>query len=61
MKLYMAVTADEYELPIAVTKTAGEMAICVRRLERDVLTMISRKTTSYDGYKILRIEVDDEN
>jgi hypothetical protein len=62
----MIVTADEYELPLAVRDTVGEIADLLGRLKYDVLATISKKSVSkypYNGfkYKIIKIEVDEED
>lgn len=66
MNVYMIVTADKYELPLAVRDTAGEIADLLGRYVWDVRSMISRKTVSretYNGheFKIIKVEIDDED
>ena len=66
MRVYMIVTADEYELPLAVRDTVGEIADLLGRYVWDVRSMISRKTVSretYNGheFKIIKVEIDDED
>jgi hypothetical protein len=59
VRVYMAVTADSLELPACVTDTAGEMAKFFKRPRRDILTVITRQSKTNDGYRILRVEIDD--
>ena len=66
MTLYMLVTADKYELPLAVRDTVDEIADLLGRLKYDVYSTISKKSVSkypYNGfkYKIIKIEVDDDD
>ena len=66
MKVYMIVTADEYELPLAVRDTVVEIASLLGKFVEDVRSMISRKTvslTTYNGYryKIVKVDIDEED
>lgn len=66
MTLYVVITADEYELPLAVRDTVGEIADLLGRLKYDVYASISRKQVSqgkYNGfrYKIIKVEIDEED
>lgn len=66
MTLYMLVTADKYELPLAVRDNVGEIADLLGRSKYDVYTTISKKQVSkypYNGfkYRIIKIEVDDDD
>lgn len=65
MTLYMLVTADKYELPLAVRDNVGEIADLIGRLKYDVYHTISKKKVSqgtYNGfhYKIIKVVIDDE-
>lgn len=65
MTLYVVITADKYELPLAVRDTQDEIEQLLGRSGEDVSSMISRKTTSmtrFNGfrYRIVRVNVDDE-
>lgn len=67
MKLYMAVTADRYELPLFVTNSAKEMAQFMQQPIRQVYTLVcpSRSNRFKDngknrGYNLVRIEVEDD-
>lgn len=65
MKVYMIVTADEYELPLAVRDTVGEIADLLGRHVGDVRVIMSRKNvslTTYNGYryKVIGVDIDDE-
>jgi hypothetical protein len=62
----MIVTADEYELPLAVRDTVVEIASLLGKFVGDVRSMISRKTvslTTYNGYryKIVKVDIDEED
>lgn len=66
MRVYMIVTADEYELPLAVRDTVVEIASLLGKFVGDVRSMISRKTvslTTYNGYryKIVKVDIDEED
>lgn len=66
MIVYMIVTADEYELPLAVRDTVTEIADLLGRYVWDVRSMISRQTvsnTAYNGhkFKIIKVDIDDED
>lgn len=61
-KLYMAVTKDRYELPIAVAGSAVELAKMVGTSADTVRSLISKNL--YNGYKnspFRRVEVDDDS
>lgn len=65
MKVYMIVTADEYELPLAVLDTADQVARLLGRQRGDVYSAITRKTVSLDKfngytYRIVKVEIDDK-
>ena len=61
MKLYLAITADEYELPIAVTDTPAEMAQLVGLTRGSLLSAISRGSICESRNAIImRLEVEDE-
>lgn len=66
MRVYMLVTADKYELPLAVRDTVGEIADLLGRLKYDVYASISKKQVSqekYNGfrYKIIKVDIDEED
>lgn len=66
MTLYLLVTADKYELPLAVCDSAGEVAELLGRVRGDIYSTISRKLVSqetFNGHKfrIIKVEVDDED
>ncbi len=55
--LYMAVTADEYELPTAVCESVAELAKRYGTSPRIVSSYMSRGITRRkDGVKFLRVE-----
>lgn len=65
MTLYMVITADEYELPLAVSTKAQEIADLLGRTKYEVFSAVSRKQVSqqrYSGhrYRIIKIEVGEE-
>jgi hypothetical protein len=62
MKLYLAVTADEYELPIAVEETCAELARRFGITNASLLSTLSHgdSTGRYSGHKFIRIEVEDD-
>ena len=60
MTLYMAVTPDKYELPIAVESTVFDLAEMYSTTPATILTSISRnKSGKRRGAKFVRVEVDD--
>ena len=66
MKVYMIVTADEYELPLAVRDTVGEIADLLGRFVGDVRVIMSRKNvslTTFNGYryKVIGVDIDEED
>lgn len=66
MTVYMLVTADKYELPLAVRDNVGEIADLIGRLKYDVYSTISKKQVSQDTYngfhyKIIKVEIDEED
>ena len=65
MRVYMLVTADKYELPLAVCDSTSEVAELLGRWRGDILTTISRKSVSQDTfnghrYRIIKVDIDDE-
>ena len=67
MKLYMAVTADKYELPLCVSEQALDVARYLG-ISRDRVVNLASKykkdKETYNGrsrgYNIIKIEVEDE-
>lgn len=60
MKIYMAVTADKYELPLAVGRRVKDIADYGGVSESTVCANISRGCTGRkSGVKYIKIEVDD--
>lgn len=55
MKLYLRVTKDKYELPLAVADSAQELAVMVGTTKNVVQSCISKK---HKGWK--KIVIDDE-
>ncbi len=62
-KLYMAVTPDRYELPLAVCRSADELGQAFGITGHTVMVSLCRKDDGRKrGAKFLRIEVEeDEN
>ena len=61
-RLYMAVTADEYELPLGVFDSVKEAAEWGNTTITAVYSGISKKITgAYRGYKFIRIDFEDED
>lgn len=65
MTLFVLVTADEYELPLAVRDTLSEIAELTGRSRYDIPNTINRKQVSmrpYNGfkYRIIRIDMEEE-
>lgn len=61
----MLVTADKYELPLAVLDTADQVARLLGRTRGDVYSAITRKTVSLDTfngytYRIVKVEIEDD-
>jgi hypothetical protein len=60
MKLYMAVTTDEYELPLAVTDTAVELARMYGVTPKALRKIAARENQGRDGRKFVRVIIDEE-
>ena len=58
INVYMAVTADEYELPLFVSDTPEEMAKFVKCKYHDIFAKIRRQSATRDGMRIRRVEID---
>lgn len=60
MILYMAVTADQYELPIAIETTAMALALKCGTSANSVFSSISKNYSGRkSGIKFMRIETDE--
>ena len=60
MKLYMAVTADKYELPCVVTDTAAKMAAIYHMQTSNIFQSLARNSVCRKyGIKFVRVEVND--
>ena len=58
MHVWMAVSADKYELPIAIADTAKELAEMIGYKEQSVIHAIYRKTTGKKtGIIIYKVEI----
>ena len=61
MKLYLAVSADRLELPLAVFDSPGELARCYGVSKSCVLSNITHGDSGkVRGAKFIRTEVEDE-
>lgn len=60
MKLYLEVTKDKYELPIAVADTADELAEIRGTIKNAVLSGISQEKRGHARSRFKRIVVDDD-
>lgn len=68
MKLYMAVTADKYELPIAVSSQIYYLARMIGRSTKTVSEELSRVRNGrtdtngkIKGYVLMEVEVEDDD
>ena len=62
MKMYMAVTPDRYELPLAVCLSPDELGRCFGLRGRTVLQSLCRKQAgTVRGAKFIRIEVEEDD
>ena len=52
--IYMAVTADQYELPLVVTDTVIELAIKPQSVSASICKNLSGRNA---GYKIVRVKL----
>ncbi len=59
MKVYMAVTADNIELPLYVADNCKDLARHIGRPYSHVKTILSRGTITQDGIKLVRVEITD--
>lgn len=61
MKIYMAVTADEYELPVAIADNVGQLAKMYDMYPCNVCRAIQKHSTC-QGLRIrfVKIEIDEE-
>ena len=60
-KLYMAVTADKFELPLGVADTAADLGKMFGKTEGYIYSFIShQKSGSRIGTKFIRVDYDGE-
>lgn len=58
MKLYMAVTPDKYELPLAVETNASDLAKMFGTNQQAIFTAISKNLSGkQNGVKFVKVEV----
>lgn len=61
MKVYMAVTADEYELPVAVVDSAAELAEIYGMTKGSVLSALTRESQRKNTKrKFIRLEIEED-
>ena len=60
MTVFMAVTGDRFELPLCVANNATEMARYTGSSRSDVYRIIRRNSKTRQGYRILKIDIDDD-
>lgn len=60
MILYMAVTQDEYELPLAVADSLRELARLQRTSSSYICKIISGKRGKKSKVKYIKVEVEDD-
>ena len=61
MKYYMAVTADEYELPVCVCKNVTELSKRYEMTEKTIRSYLSRGTVrKKEGVKFIRVITEEQ-
>lgn len=61
MFVYLAVKADEYELPVAIADSVKELASLIGTTSAIISTSISKGINGkYTGIRYLKVEIDDE-
>lgn len=60
MKIYMAITADKYELPVGIFDGLTEMARFYNMSKSDMNTYIRRGSIRKGKEKFIKLEVEDE-
>lgn len=61
MKYYMAVTADEYELPVCVCKNVTELSKRYEMTEKTIYSYLSRGTVrKKEGVKFIRVITEEQ-
>lgn len=61
MKVYMAVTADEYELPVVVVDSPAELAEIYGMTKDSVLSALTRGSRRKNiKEKFIRLEIDED-
>lgn len=57
-KIYMAVTADQYEFPVLLADSLKELSICYGMSTRNMNSYIHRKMVrKKEGVKFVRVEI----
>ena len=60
MTLYMLVTSDKYELPIAVADSPKELATMIKVKHNTVLTLLSRAKKYNRNYCYKRVDIEED-
>lgn len=60
MVVYMEVTADEFELPIAVADSAGQLAKMCGTTKGTIFSLISHEKAGVQKSKYKRVEIEDD-
>lgn len=56
--LWLAVTPDKYELPLAVAESAGKLAMILGITRENVIdSCIKERSGKYSGRKIVKVEI----
>ena len=61
MTLWMKVTLDEYELPLAVARSARELARCIDVSQSTVSSVVSNAKKRGGRCCYVKVEVDDDD
>ena len=61
MKLYMAVTADKYELPLAISRRIQDIAVYANAPISSIYSGITKGVSGKQrGIKFVKVEIDEE-
>lgn len=59
LTVYMEITKDKYELPIAVADTAGELAKICGTTKNAILSSISKSNIGFIKPRYIRVKIED--
>lgn len=59
MKVYMEITKDEYELPIAVANSAEELARICGTTRNAILSSISKANIGFIKPRYIKVQIED--